>query len=333
MLGLVALVAASALYRPAPTARAVVDRARRVHGVDALDHACVTFSFRGTGYAAARLGGRFAYRMHPAADLGFSTEQGGAVPFCMIGEAPFRELARLTNNGLAVDTFAFETYRRILRGLPLHGPPTLGYVPYFDFDAEIAPLRDSVRANGAAIVRAAETQLNSVVYFALLPYNLADPAVRLRRLDDAAFDHRVHHTVEVTFAKDGGGRDHDDRFVFWFEQRTGRLRALAYAFHTGEGGTRFRRVTGTVEADVATGDQPLLLNDYEAFTDTTLGTHIEGYPARLGAPTMQRLPNVAFDRELFREGRPPILFVEPTSYPDTLLATSYPYARGACRVD
>lgn len=330
---LVAVVTAAALVSPEPSAREIVNRARRVHGVAELDEACVAFSFRGTAYVAARQGRRFAYRMYPAVDLGFSTDQGGPVPLDTIGDAPFRELARLTNDGLVVDTFAFEAYRRILRGDPLNAPPSLSYITFHDFDAEIAPLRDSVRANAAAIVRAAETQLNSVVYFALLPYNLNDPAVRLKRLDDAGFDGRMHHTVEVTFNQDGGGRDHDDRFVYWFEANSGRLRALAYRFHTGDGGTRFRRVSRIHEVKNGDTHALLWLNDYEAYTDTTLGDRIETYPQRLGAATMQRLPDIAFDRDLFSEGHPFILAVTNTHQTTRQFPPEYWQAQGACEVD
>lgn len=255
---LVALVSAAALLRPAPTAREVVDDARRAHGSAALDEACVAFAFRGTPFVAARSGGRFAYRM-----LG----------------ADERPLATLTNEGLAVDTLAYEAHRRFPDGTPSAG------------------FRDSVRAHGDAIARSAETTLNSVVYFALLPYNLNDPAVRLRRLGDASFGGRRYRTVEVTFAPDGGGRDHDDRFVYWFDADTRLLGAMAYAFHTGEGGTRFRQVSRVHR--LLAGDGPtapsLVFNDYRASTDTTLGARIEAYPSRLGAPTVQPLPDLRTD--------------------------------------
>lgn len=252
---LVALVAASAHVRPEPTAREVVDHARRAHGVAVLDDACAILVFRGDTYYAARSNGGFTYRLLAAA-----REQA---------------LVTLTNDTLVVDTLAYEAYRKG-KTMPF------GYV-----------FRDSVRANAASIVRAAETQLNSVIYFAFLPYNLNDPAVRLRRLDDATFDGRTHRTVEVTFAQENGGRDHDDRFVYWFDADSGLLRALAYRFHTGDGGTRFRRVSRIHQAEDR--DALVRLNDYEAYTDTTIGDRIEAYPQHIGAATMQRLPDIALD--------------------------------------
>lgn len=255
---LVAVVAAAALAPTEPTAHEIVGRARAAHGVTVLDEACIVFRFRDATYAAARHDGRFAYRM-------------------VQGDHREAGLAALANDGLWVDTVAYEAFRK-------NRTPN-------------AAFRDSVQANAASIVRAAETQLNSVVYFALLPYNLADPAVRLKRLDDAAFDGRTHRAVEVTFGQDGGGRDHDDRFVYWFDADTGLLRALAYRFHTGDGGTRFRRVSNVHRVPVSgRAATHVLLNDYAAYTDTTLGDRIEAYPQRLGAATMQRLPDIATEQ-------------------------------------
>ncbi|MFQ5571319.1 MAG: DUF6503 family protein [Rhodothermales bacterium] len=85
------------------------------------------------------------------------------------------------------------------------------------------------------------TPLNSVPYFALLPFNLNDPAVIKRSLGEIEIDGQPYHKIEVTFHQEGGGRDYDDRFVYWIHRDRLTMDYLAYGFHVDEGGTRFRK--------------------------------------------------------------------------------------------
>jgi hypothetical protein len=105
-----------------------------------------------------------------------------------------------------------------------------------------------------------ETQVNSVVYFAFLPYRLEDPAVRLRDLGEAELEDRPYRVIEVTFEQEGGGRDFDDRFVYWIHRDDHTLDFLAYRFHVGDGGTRFRRAVNRREVG------GILIQDYENWT-------------------------------------------------------------------
>lgn len=56
-----------------------------------------------------------------------------------------------------------------------------------------------------------EEDINSVVYFALLPYRLNDRAVYKRYLGPATIGGESYDMVEITFRPDGGGRDYHDR--------------------------------------------------------------------------------------------------------------------------
>ena len=88
-----------------------------------------------------------------------------------------------------------------------------------------------------------ERSLNSVVYFASLPYVLEDRAVQPRAVGEVEIGERRYRVVEVRFAREGGGVDHDDVFRYWFDAESGRLDYLAYRFHTNKGGVRFRVAT------------------------------------------------------------------------------------------
>ncbi|NNE71265.1 MAG: hypothetical protein HKN29_13000 [Rhodothermales bacterium] len=95
----------------------------------------------------------------------------------------------------------------------------------------------------------AETGVNSVVYFALLPLPLTDPAARKELIGTAELNGRTYNKVEVTFVPEGGGRDYDDRFIYWFDAETGALDYLAYWFHVNDGGARFREAYNVREIE------------------------------------------------------------------------------------
>ncbi|WKV13648.1 DUF6503 family protein [Marivirga harenae] len=82
--------------------------------------------------------------------------------------------------------------------------------------------------------------VNSVHYFALLPYNLKDEAVTAHNREDVLINGRPYKTIEVTFKKEGGGKDYDDIFMFWFNTSTYEMDYFAYSYETEGGGVRFR---------------------------------------------------------------------------------------------
>ena len=83
--------------------------------------------------------------------------------------------------------------------------------------------------------------INSVIYFALLPYYLNDPAVVKEYLEEAVVEGQPYHKIKVTFREEGGGKDHEDVFVYWFHKDTSRMDYLAYQYETDGGGSRFRK--------------------------------------------------------------------------------------------
>ena len=82
--------------------------------------------------------------------------------------------------------------------------------------------------------------LNSVVYFAYLPYGLNDPAVNKEYIGQAILNDQELDKVKVTFQQEGGGKDFDDTYVYWLDAETHQLMYLAYEFHVDDGGLRFR---------------------------------------------------------------------------------------------
>jgi len=102
------------------------------------------------------------------------------------------------------------------------------------------------RINGALIDVTAEkadsysNSVNSVIYFALLPYFLNDPAAIKTYLGEANIKGAPYNKIKVTFQQEGGGKDFQDQFIYWFHKDRNTLDYLAYNYETDGGGSRFR---------------------------------------------------------------------------------------------
>lgn len=82
--------------------------------------------------------------------------------------------------------------------------------------------------------------LNSVIYFAMIPYFLNDAAVNKEYLGEAEIKGFKYYKIQVTFKADGGGQDHDDIYVYWINKADYKVDYLGYSFHVNGGGVRFR---------------------------------------------------------------------------------------------
>lgn len=84
------------------------------------------------------------------------------------------------------------------------------------------------------------SSVNSVHYFAHLPYGLNDKAVNKELVGDAEINGMPYYQLKVTFSQNGGGADHHDEFLYWIHKENFTIDYLAYKFHINEGGLRFR---------------------------------------------------------------------------------------------
>lgn len=82
--------------------------------------------------------------------------------------------------------------------------------------------------------------VNSVHYFAQLPYGLNEPAVKKELLGEAVIKEQPYYELGVTFNEEGGGTDFEDKFVYWIHKDTFTVDYLAYSYATNGGGIRFR---------------------------------------------------------------------------------------------
>ncbi len=89
-------------------------------------------------------------------------------------------------------------------------------------------------------IKAYSNSVNSVLYFVLLPYYLNDGAVNKTYLGESTIKGTEYHKIQITFDEEGGGKDHEDVFVYWFNKETYTLDYLAYNYIVEGGGARFR---------------------------------------------------------------------------------------------
>lgn len=82
--------------------------------------------------------------------------------------------------------------------------------------------------------------VNSVHYFAYLPYGLTGEAVNKELLGEVMIKNKPYYKIKVWFNEQGGGADYEDIFVYWIEKENYQMDYLAYKFHVNGGGMRFR---------------------------------------------------------------------------------------------
>ncbi|MFC6267824.1 DUF6503 family protein [Frigoriflavimonas asaccharolytica] len=109
--------------------------------------------------------------------------------------------------------------------------------------------------------------LNSVIYFATLPYKLQDASVNKKYIEETTIKGKKHDVIEVTFGKDGGGKDFDDEYQYWINKETHKIDYLAYSYHVNEGGVRFRVAYNSRVVDGITFQD---YENYEAAINTPL---------------------------------------------------------------
>ncbi|PKV52095.1 hypothetical protein ATE84_4197 [Aquimarina sp. MAR_2010_214] len=82
--------------------------------------------------------------------------------------------------------------------------------------------------------------VNSVHYFASLPYGLNAPAVHKKLIGESSINGVSYYKIKVTFNQEGGGTDFEDEFMYWIHKKNFTVDYLAYKYAVNEGGIRFR---------------------------------------------------------------------------------------------
>jgi hypothetical protein len=101
-------------------------------------------------------------------------------------------------------------------------------------------VNDSLVSLTDSIANLYSNSVNSVHYFVYLPYGLNDPAVNKELLGEVTLKDKEYYKVKVTFDQQGGGKDYEDIYLYWFNKETFKPDYLAYRFYVDGGGIRFR---------------------------------------------------------------------------------------------
>lgn len=141
---------------------------------------------------------------------------------------------------------------------------------------------------------AVHTTVNSVSYFALLPYRLGDPAVQTHYDGRDTIEDASYHRIRVTFEEEDGGKDWEDVFMYWFRTDDYAMDYLAYAYGLGpdedDVGTRFR------EAYNVRRRNGVRVADYMNYTSDTLGAdQLHRYPELWSQDAVNLLSRVEMD--------------------------------------
>jgi hypothetical protein len=88
--------------------------------------------------------------------------------------------------------------------------------------------------------KAFSNSVNSVIYFALLPFGLNDNPVIKEWVEQTTLKGEPYDVVRVTFKPHGAGKDHEDVFLYWVHQNKKTMDYFAYSYLSDGGGIRFR---------------------------------------------------------------------------------------------
>ena len=128
--------------------------------------------------------------------------------------------------------------------------------------------------------------INSVIYFFTLPYSLNDRAVIKKYLGVSNIKNKQYYLIEVTFKQESGGRDFEDRYVYWIKKDNYSMDFFAYYFHVNGGGSRFRRVHNVRRVE------GIVFGDQENFTSDEINTNIEDYKELFENGDLKKLSDI-----------------------------------------
>ncbi|WP_323756998.1 DUF6503 family protein [Roseivirga sp.] len=115
-----------------------------------------------------------------------------------------------------------------------------------------------VKEDSLSNILAGDTR--SVVYFALLPYGANREAMSKHLMPSIKIKDESYYKVEVTYGKNGGGKNFENIFVYWINQKSHTIDYLAYSFYVNGGGVRFREAYNQREVN------GVLFQDYINYT-------------------------------------------------------------------
>ncbi len=136
--------------------------------------------------------------------------------------------------------------------------------------------------------------VNSVLYFALLPLFLNDAAVEKEYLGEEVIGGEPYEKVLVTFRQDGGGKDHEDEYVYWFHRERHTMDYFAYNYLVDGGGARFREAYNVREI------QGIRFADYVNYQPRDSSREVRQFGQMFENGAMEELSRIESENITFR---------------------------------
>lgn len=131
--------------------------------------------------------------------------------------------------------------------------------------------------------------INSVAYFAYLPFGLNDPAVNKKLLKEETINSTEYFVIQVTFSQEGGGEDYEDVFVYWIDKQDFRLKYFGYSYLTDGGGIRFREAVSQREKN------GLIFSDYINYKGQNDNRDVPGLAQLFAAGELEKLSEIRLE--------------------------------------
>jgi hypothetical protein len=131
--------------------------------------------------------------------------------------------------------------------------------------------------------------VNSVAYFALLPFGLNDPSVRKLFLGEEEIGGNWYYKIKVTFSQEGGGEDFEDEFVYWIDKRTFLMGYFGYSYLTDGGGIRFREAINTRRVG------GIVFSDYINYKGNSDSLSVENLATRYKNEELEKLSEIILE--------------------------------------
>ena len=163
-----------------------------------------------------------------------------------------------------------------------------GFVRYRD-DSRVSLSKERAQAYTRSV--------NSVIYFALLPFGLNDNAVNKEWVEETIIRGQPYEVVRVTFDKVGGGEDHEDVFLYWFHRDKHTMDYFAYTYSTDGGGLRFRQAVNPRRKN------GILLQDYINYRPDDESIPVDSLRSMFESGQLKKLSEIRMENAVVSEYR------------------------------
>ncbi len=150
-------------------------------------------------------------------------------------------------------------------------------------------VNDSIIKVPDSLITRVSDGVNSVHYFAYLPYGLNAQAVNKKLVGETIINNNPYYEIEVSFNQEGGGTDYEDEFMYWIHKDKYTVDFLAYKYAVNGGGIRFR------EAYNARNINGLRFVDYKNYKTDDLKTELHVLDSLFGKNQLKLLSKIELE--------------------------------------